>query len=365
MTEIQQRSPCLCYDRRRPFCGKDTLIQLPILALLFKMREGVEIVDTGLSATSSAPTYRRDKNDLEADFANEIDAAMAGMDHGDDAKARNAAPPFTHVDSRRDTAFADDVSSLQLTVDDEPVGRGEQNGGGDLSAIQEVDEYQYLRRRNWLIVIMLCIFLALTIAIGVGVGLAVKGSPNEAGGREEVPSSTLASPPGESSSGAPDTVSPDNPSSTPDNPSSSQSLSGEGAGAISPSVASDEPTSPLGGGSSSGAPDTVPPDNLSSTSDSVVPAAAPAKAGPTGSAPTGSASTISAPTPMKPAAVGAMPPGVTAVAWAKPVGGAGRPSVAAATDASTVEPSSGDLAERPTDLVSIGALTLLVPSPDS
>lgn len=214
------------------------------------MREGVEIVDSGVSATSSAPTYRRDTNDLEADFANEIDVAMAELDYDDDVKERNAALPFTHVDSKRETGFADDVSSLQLTVDEPSVKEGQAYAGGDLSAIQEVDDYQYLRRRNWLIVIMLCIFLALTIAIGAGVGLAVKKSPNGAAERED-PSPTLASPQGgESGSGAPD---------------STQTLSGEEAEAILPF-------------------------------DDTVPTAAPASLWPTSSEPTGSAPSSSAPT---------------------------------------------------------------------
>ena len=211
------------------------------------MRQGIEIVDSGVSATSSAPTHRRDTNDLEANFANEIDHEMAAIHDG--ARARNAAPPFTHVDSKGEAGFADDVSSLQPTVDEAPSTDVEQYAGGGLSAIHEEVDYPYLRRRNWLIVVMLCVFLALTITIGAGVGLAVKKSPspNGAAGSEDVPSPPLAS--------------------------------------------------PLGGelGSSGGAQDAVPPEDLFSDEEAVAmvplddssePTAAPSTSGPTSTAPT-------------------------------------------------------------------------------
>ena len=226
------------------------------------MRQGIEIVDSGVSATSSAPTHRRDTNDLEANFANEIDHEMAAIHDG--ARARNAAPPFTHVDSKGEAGFADDVSSLQPTVDEAPSTDVEQYAaGGGLSAIQEDDDYPYLRRRNWLIVVMLCVFLALTIAIGAGVGLAVKKSPNGAAGSEDVPSPPLASPLGGelgSSGGAQDAV-------PPDDLFSNQSPSGEEAAVIDLFEDSAEPTA---------APSTSGPTSTAPTSLKVTPFPSPA-----------------------------------------------------------------------------------------
>lgn len=206
-----------------------------------QQNEGVEILDSAISTTSTAITHKLDKknvqlNALQEEEPTKSDTPLMYQNNNDDMEnegtsmeelhpsaqamwtklqesvaaevtknekgeekepcdemKNDALLPMTHVE--HDNSTPDDVSSIHHSLADEEKRSPKRGGGGDQSSkIEEGlpvhheegedsfdDELHQkaLLRRNILIIIFLLIFLGLVGAIGAGIGAALKNNPSK------------------------------------------------------------------------------------------------------------------------------------------------------------------------------------------
>jgi hypothetical protein len=206
-----------------------------------QQNEGVEILDSAISTTSTAITHKLDKKNVQLNALQEeeptkssdippmyqnndgmenegtsmeelhpsaqamwtklqesVAAEVTKNEKGEeeepyDEMKNDALLPMTHVE--HDNSTPDDVSSIHHSLADEEKRSPKRGGGvGDQSSKieeglpvhhEEEDSFddelhqKALQRRNILIIIFLLIFLGLVGAIGAGIGAALKNNPSK------------------------------------------------------------------------------------------------------------------------------------------------------------------------------------------
>ena len=190
--------------------------------------QGVEILDSAISTTSTAITHKLDKKHVQVDAIQEVESEMSfhsiPMDGGGDDLENNGAPvegkvaetaattkeveeepydetkndallPMTHVNPSQHDTSPDDVSSLHHSIVEEEKSK-QHNNNEQSSQVQalpvhheenSVDEYtqKAIQRRNILIILLLLVFLGLVCAIGAGIVLALKNRPPKTDASEQ------------------------------------------------------------------------------------------------------------------------------------------------------------------------------------
>ena len=181
-------------------------------------QQGVEILDSAISATSTVSTHKLDKKHVQVDSKMDSSSAppiFEGQDHDlengrpvvDETKVEEeiavatdendkveAEPydetkndsllPMTHVDPLQQDSTPDDVSSLHHSIAEEE--KSSAKGSQVEQALpvhyeeeDSLDEYaeKAMQRRRIFIILLLVIFLGLVCAIGAGIVLALKNRP--------------------------------------------------------------------------------------------------------------------------------------------------------------------------------------------
>jgi hypothetical protein len=186
--------------------------------------QGVEILDSAISTTSSAITHKLDKKNVqvdaiqEANESNSIPPIIEGGDNDDleapvqekveettaaatkeavekpyDETNMDSLLPMTHVDPSQHDTTPDDVSSLHHSFVEEEKSKHNDQSSQQLQVLpvhheeDSVGEYtqKTYQRRNILIIILLLVFLGLVCAIGAGIVLALKNRPPKMDANED------------------------------------------------------------------------------------------------------------------------------------------------------------------------------------